>query len=221
MPKLYIVGTPIGNLGDITERAVETLRKADLIVCEDTRVTKKLLTHLSINKPMESFHAQSGPSKLKNILDRIEALEGVAYMTDSGTPGISDPGALLVREARKRKIPIVPIPGPSALTAALSVSGISDREFTFLGFLPHKKGRETLFKQMAQSEYPIVFYESPHRLMKTLESLEKFCSSKNVLVCKELTKIYEETILGSTAEVLSFFKTNPDKVRGEFVIIIK
>ncbi len=221
MSKLYVVGTPIGNLGDITERAAETMRRVDLIVCEDTRVTKKLLNHLGINKPMESFHAQSGISKLKKILDRIEKGESVAYVTDSGTPGISDPGAFLVAEARKREIVISPIPGPSAITAALSVSGIPDKEFLFLGFLPHKKGREKTFKEIADSKRTVVFYESPHRIMKALESLNKhLVKDRRIVLGRELTKIHEEIVSGTAQEIFDYFNKNQDRIRGEFVCMV-
>ncbi len=226
MPKFYIVATPIGNLGDITFRAVETLKSVDMILCEDTRVTKKLLDRYDIRRPTMSFHAQSKLSKVEKIFERLEGGKDLALVTDAGTPGISDPGALLISKIKERfldTVDIVPIPGPAAEIAALSASGLPIHEYTFLGFLPHKKGRETLFKEIALSKRTMVFYESPHRIMKTLESLVKFCpkeTQKKVCVARELTKIYEEFKTGTPSEVLEYFNKNPDKQRGEFTVIV-
>lgn len=233
-----VIGTPIGNLGDITLRALETLKSADIILCEDTRVTKKLLGHYGISKPTLSYHSKSSVSRTEDIIGLIEASKNLALVSDAGTPGISDPGSQLVRIIRKRfadeiksgELKIESIPGPSALISALSISGVPCSDFVFLGFLPHKKGRETLFSEIAGSKRTIIFYESPHRIMKTLESLEEHLSVKNtdknidngktITVCRELTKIFEEVSQGSPKDVKKYFETNLDKVRGEFVVIV-
>jgi 16S rRNA (cytidine1402-2'-O)-methyltransferase len=166
----------------------------DLILCEDTRETKKILDKYAINKPTMSYHAQSKLAKTDKIFELLEEGKDLALVSDAGTPTISDPGAMLVSKilARQDLAIVVPIPGPSAVITALSASGLPTHEFTFLGFLPHKKGRETLFKEIASSERTMVFYESPHRILKTLESLVKFCPNKKVCIARELTKIYEE-----------------------------
>lgn len=218
MNKLYIVGTPIGNLGDITLRALEILKTVDIILCEDTRVTQKLLNHYNINKKTISFHSQSGISKLDKILNLLKDND-LALVSDAGTPTISDPGSILVDAARKEGAEVIAIPGVSAVTSALSISGIPASEFLFLGFLPHKKGRETLFKEIFDSKRTVVFYESPHRIMKTLDSLKEI--GRKVVIARELTKIYEQVVLGSAEEVYEYFKQNEDKVRGEFVVIVE
>ncbi len=222
MSKFYIVATPIGNMGDITFRAIETLKSVDLILCEDTRETKKILDKYSINKPMMSYHAQSKLAKTNKIFELLEEGKDLALVSDAGTPGISDPGAMLVSKIKEElpSVQVIPIPGLTALITALSSSGVPTHEFTFLGFLPHKKGRETLFKEIALSKRTMAFYESPHRILKTLESLVKFCPNKKVCVARELTKIYEEFKTGTPAEVLEYFTQNPDKQRGEFTVII-
>lgn len=221
---LSVVGTPIGNLGDITLRALETLKQADVIAAEDTRVTSKLLARYDIQKPLVIYHAQSGIRNTERILTLLGEGKRVALVTDAGTPGISDPGGELVREVRKRlgaEVHIESIPGPSALTAALSISGIPCAEFVFLGFLPHKKGRQTLFKEIAESKRTMVFYESPHRILKTLEALEKAMpEGRQVAICRELTKIYESVVLGSAGSVAEHFRKAKDQVRGEFVVIV-
>lgn len=222
MGNLYIIATPIGNLEDITLRALRVLKEVDLVLCEDTRETGKLLKHYEISKPLKSFHAQSKLSKTEEILEMLFKGNNLALVTDAGTPAISDPGSFLVAKIREEmpEAKIIPIPGASALTAAFSASGVTGGEFTFLGFLPHKKGRETLFKEIAVSSRSFVFYESPHRILKALESLKKFASEKKIIVARELTKIYEEFVSGKPEEVLGFFEKNPEKVRGEFVVIV-
>ncbi|MEK7641451.1 MAG: 16S rRNA (cytidine(1402)-2'-O)-methyltransferase [Patescibacteria group bacterium] len=229
MTTFSVIGTPIGNLGDITLRALETLKKADLILCEDTRMTKKLLSHYAISKPTLSYHAQSAISRTEDILKYIKEGKNLALVSDAGTPGISDPGSHLMQiiraefraELASGALKIETIPGPSALASALSIAGVPCADFTFLGFLPHKKGRETLFKEIAVSERTMVFYESPHRIMKTLEALEKQGEhNKLITVCRELTKIFEEVVQGSAEEVKKYFEDNKDKVRGEFVVIV-
>lgn len=223
MPTLYIVGTPIGNLGDITLRALEVLKEADVILCEDTRVTKKLLNHYGITKETISYHSHSGLTKINTIVNLLKGGKNLALVSCAGTPGISDPGGTLVKRVREEvpEIKIVTIPGASALTAVLSISGLPTSDFLFLGFLPHKKGRETLFKEMAESRRAVVFYESPHRIMKTLAKLkEKLGITRRVGVGRELTKIYEEFVSGTPTEVLDYFKRNTDKQRGEFVVVV-
>ncbi|MEN9913086.1 MAG: uroporphyrin-III C/tetrapyrrole (Corrin/Porphyrin) methyltransferase, rRNA [Candidatus Parcubacteria bacterium] len=230
MTTFSVIGTPIGNLGDITLRALETLKKADLILCEDTRMTKRLLDHYSISKPTLSYHAQSAMARTEDIVAHIKEGKNLALVSDAGTPGISDPGSHLVQILRAEfaeqlktgDLKIEAIPGPSALASALSIAGVPCADFTFLGFLPHKKGRETLFKEITVAERTMVFYESPHRIMKTLESLETYVgpSGKTVTVCRELTKIFEEVVQGTAAEVKKYFEDNADKVRGEFVVMV-
>jgi 16S rRNA (cytidine1402-2'-O)-methyltransferase len=234
MSKFYVIATPIGNLGDITFRATETLKSVDLILCEDTRVTKKLLDKYNISKPTMSYHAQSKLSKTDKIFDLLTEGKNLALVSDAGTPGISDPGAMLVsqiKECQRRAltspvskpvfdVEVIPIPGPTALITALSASGLPTHEFTFLGFLPHKKGRETLFKEISASKRTMVFYESPHRILKTLESLQKFCPDKKVCLARELTKIYEEFKTGTPIEVLEYLTKNPVKQKGEFTVIV-
>ena len=223
MPNFYVVATPIGNLGDITFRAVETLQRADVILCEDTRVTQKLLAKYNIAQPLLSYHAHSKLAKVEKIFDLLAEGKNLALVSDAGTPGISDPGAMLVAKIKERlgeAVQVIPIPGPTAVITALSASGLPTHEFTFLGFLPHKKGRETLFKEIAQAKRTIVFYESPHRILRTLESLQKICPAKSVCLARELTKIYEEFKAGTPAELLAYLKNNPVKQKGEFTVIV-
>lgn len=224
MGTLSVVATPIGNLADITFRAVEALKQADAIACEDTRVTAKLLARYGIEKPLLVYHAQSGRLASSRILALLGEGKHIALVTDAGTPGISDPGSALVGEVRARlgdAVRIEALPGPSALGAALSIAGVPTDEFTFLGFLPHKKGRQTLFKEIAESERTMVFYESPHRIEKALLSLvETLSEGKQVTVLRELTKIHESVVQGTAEEVNEYFKTHADQVRGEFVVIV-
>ena len=225
MSKLYIVATPIGNLEDITLRALRVLKEADIVLCEDTRVTRKLLNHYDIKTPTRSYHAHSKLSQVEKIFELLRVEKNLALVSDAGTPTISDPGVLLLRQVREEfgdEVDIIVIPGPSALVSALSVSGITSAQFTFYGFLPHKKGRETIFKEIANSKRTSVFYESPHRIIKTLDSLGKYLKEdRKMAVARELTKIYEEVVRGSINEVHVYFTNNPDKVRGEFVVIIE
>ncbi len=219
--KLSVVATPIGNLGDITLRALETLKAADVIVCEDTRVTSKLLARYEIQKPLIIFHARSGRGAASRVLMMLGEGKHVALVTDAGTPGISDPGGELVARARLAGARIEAIPGPSALTAALSIAGLNTSTFVFLGFLPHKKGRQTLFKEIAEEKRAVVFYESPHRILKALRSLTaSLPESRQVAVCRELTKLYEGVVTDSAREVARHFIDAPGEVRGEFVVII-
>jgi len=223
MSNFYIVATPIGNMGDIALRAIETLKSVDLILCEDTRVTKRILDKYNISKPTMSYHAQSKLAKVDKIFELLKEGKNLALVSDAGTPGISDPGALLVSKIKthfSHSVNVIPIPGATALIAALSGSGLPTHEFTFLGFLPHKKGRETLFKEIRDARRTIVFYESPHRILKTLEALVKFCPDKKVCIARELTKIYEEFKTGTAKEVLEYLNINKEKQRGEFTVIV-
>ncbi len=221
---LSVVATPIGNLGDITLRAVETLKQADVIACEDTRVTAKLLQRFGIEKPLLIFHARSGRLATARILALLAEGKRVALVTDAGTPGISDPGSALVREVRDTlgaDARIEAIAGPSAVAAALSIAGVKTDEFVYLGFLPHKKGRQTLFAEIAESERTIVFYESPHRIEKALASLASVLSpDRKVIICRELTKMHESVVEGSAEEVAEHYRDHQDQVRGEFVVIV-
>lgn len=223
---LYIVATPIGNLGDITYRAIETLQKVDLIVCEDTRNTKRLLEKYSIRTSTVCFYVGGGKGAVKPkmktefIIGELKAGKNLALVTDAGTPGVSDPGNQLVEEAVKNGIVVIPIPGASALTALMSVSGIDMQRFVFLGFPPHKKGRETFFKEMSVQNYPVAYYESPHRVIKNLELLKLLAPEKKIILGRELTKMFEEIVRGTTEEVLKYFESNQSKVKGEFVIIV-
>jgi 16S rRNA (cytidine1402-2'-O)-methyltransferase len=220
MSTFYVIATPIGNLEDITLRAIRILKEVDIVLCEDTRVTKRLFEKHGISTPMLSYHAQSGDTKVELILEKIEEGKTIALVTDAGTPGISDPGSLLVSKIKESypDMKVVSIPGASALTAALSISGVPTHEFIFLGFMPHKKGRETTFKEIAESERTIVFYESTHRILKTLESLTKI--DKKVTIVREITKIYEEVLQGSAESILKILNETPEKQKGEFVVIV-
>ncbi len=220
MACFYVISTPIGNLEDVTLRAIRILKEVDIVLCEDTRVTKRLFEKHGINTPMMSYHSQSGEAKVEAIFEEIEKGKNIALVTDAGTPGISDPGSVLISEIRAKypELRVYSIPGASALTAALSISGVPTHEFTFLGFLPHKKGRETLFREIAESERTMVFYESTHRIMKTLESLKKI--DKKITIVREITKIYEEVLQGSAQEIFNTMSSTPEKQKGEFVVIV-
>lgn len=217
---LFIVATPIGNLGDMTLRALETLKSVDAILCEDTRVTSRLLAHYEIKRPLVSCHEHTDDSKLKQLIDRLGQGESLAFVSDAGTPGLSDPGNKLVSLALESDIAVVPIPGVSALATLVSVAGIDMREFVFLGFPPHKKGRETFFRKVAAAEMPVMYYESPHRVLKNLELLASFASGKRVIIGRELTKLFEEIVRGTMEEALTYFSEHPEKVKGEFVVIV-
>ena len=224
--KLYIVSTPIGNLKDITLRAIEVLKSVDLIASEDTRVTLKLLNRYNIKKPLVSIHERSKPEKVRRLVEEISAQGGsasggkngksVAFVSDAGTPGIADPGGLLVSGAVKEGIEVIPIPGPSAVTTALSIAGFPGNEFVFLGYFPKKKGRQTLLQNLKKEERLVVFFESPFRILKTLKDLNEYLGNREIVVFRELTKKFEEIYRGTISEV--FPKIKP---RGEFVVIIK
>ncbi|MFH1522768.1 MAG: 16S rRNA (cytidine(1402)-2'-O)-methyltransferase [Patescibacteria group bacterium] len=244
---LYIVGTPIGNLEDISLRALRILSEVDFILCEDTRVTKKLLAHYKINIPTISYHQHSSIKKLDYILDLLSQGKDLALVSDAGTPGISDPGGKLVQAALEKlgnEMQIESVPGPSAVTAALSISGIPTDKFVFMGFLPHKKGRQKFLQKIVESEFPVVVYESKHRIVKLLnelESLNKIIDNKNrkidlaehkntktqkhkkvssIVVCRELSKMHETVYRGDIKKIIEQIKNNKNDQKGEFVVII-
>jgi len=219
MSKLYIVPTPIGNLEDFTFRAVKVLNEVDTILAEDTRTSGKLLKHYDINTKMNAYHMFNEHKMVESFIDRMAAGETMALITDAGTPAISDPGYLLVRECIKKEIEVECLPGATAFVPALVNSGLPNDKFFFEGFLPHKKGRQTRLIFLATLPYSIVFYESPHRLLKTLQQLIQFFGNdRKVSVSRELTKIYEETKRGTFTEVLAYFESKT--VKGEIVIVV-
>ncbi len=220
---LFVVATPIGNLGDITMRALEVLRLADLVLCEDTRVTRKLLSAYDISAKTMRYDAHSTVGDNAKILAMLEEGKYVALVSDAGTPSISDPGVHLVRQIRDLTscdIHVVPIPGASAFVTALSASGVPASEFLFLGFLPHKKGRETLFREIAETERAVVFYESTHRIEKAVASLGEHIGSRTITIARELTKHFEEIYEGTADEILAGFSAKPERLKGEFVVIV-
>ena len=220
MAKLYLVPTPIGNLEDITLRAIRVLKEVDGILAEDTRTSGNLLRHFDISKPMTAFHIRHEHQVVERIADRIEAGETLALVTDAGTPAISDPGFLLVRECVKRGIEVECLPGPTAFVPALVNSGLPAEKFIFEGFLPHKKGRQTKLKDVAAYPYTTILYESPFRLLKTLQQLAEVCGSeRKVSVSRELTKIHEENARGTLAEVIEHFSKK--EIKGEIVIVLE
>ena len=219
MAKLILVPTPIGNLEDITLRAIRVLKEADIIYAEDTRVTKKLLSHLEIQKKVIPFHSHNEHRSLDRVISQIQASQNTVLVSDAGTPGISDPGFLLIRECIKEDIAIECLPGPTAFVPALVASGLPCDRFLFEGFLPQKKGRQTKFMEMASEERTIVLYESPHRLVKCLRQICEFLGGdRPVSVSRELTKVFEEYVRGKASEVLKHYEQNPPK--GEIVVII-
>jgi 16S rRNA (cytidine1402-2'-O)-methyltransferase len=226
---LYIVSTPIGNMSDMTFRAVEVLKSVDFILAEDTRVSGKLLKHYDIKTKMISYNSHSKDSTKENVFKLIREGRNLALISDAGTPTISDPGVKIVseiheefrEELKERTIEITPIPGASAVLAALSVCGFPASEFIFYGFLPHKKGRQTIFKEITDNKKTSVFYESPNRLEKALSSILEFCGpDKKIFVAREITKMYEQKIQGTVSELIKYFAENPEKIRGEFVIVL-
>ncbi len=221
---LNVVATPIGNLGDCSPRAKEMLGQATLIIAEDTRTTGQLLKLLGVEgkKDFLSSHAQSSAHSMQKTLEACALHENICLVTDAGTPAISDPGSFFISHFRTMypEALVVPIPGPSAAIAALSVSGFPSSHFEFLGFIPHKKGRQTLFQSLAQKEHTVVLYESPHRILKTLESLTEVLADRIMMVGREMTKTFEEYPVNTAKGMLEYYTVHPDKVRGEFVIVI-
>jgi len=220
MSKLYIVPTPIGNLEDITLRAIRILKESDLILAEDTRVTKKLLNNLELSKPILSFHTHNEHKILSGVIDKIVSNSSTVLVSDAGTPGISDPGFLLIRECILKSIKVECLPGPVALIPAIVSSGFSCDRFVFEGFLPHKKGRKKRLKEIGEENKTSILYESPHRLVKCLNQIVEFMGEdRKVCVARELTKLYEEFKRGTAKEIKEYYETNPPK--GEAVIIIE
>ena len=215
----YLVPTPIGNLADITLRALEVLKSVDLILAEDTRTTGILLKHYSISKPLQSFHNFNEHKVVSGLIDRLQKGEVMALVSDAGTPGISDPGFLIARACAEAGLKIECLPGATAFVPALVKSGLPCDRFVFEGFLPHKKGRQTLLKKIAGEERTLVFYESPYRLIKTLEHFLQYFGNRKASVSRELTKLYEETVNGNLQEVIDHFKKK--EVKGEIVIVVE
>jgi len=227
MATLYVVATPIGNLGDVSSRAIKVLNEVDLILCEDTRVTKKLLDYYKIKTPVLSYHQHSKLKKIEEILQFLKEGKNLALVSDAGTPGIADPGNKLIALITTRPglpINVVSVPGPSALAAAASISGFPMDKFLFFGFPPVKKKRRKFFEEIRQSKYPVIFYESPYRILKSLRDLDRFTqigkqinTDRNIVVCRELTKKFETIYRGAIDEVIK--EIEKDQIKGEFVII--
>lgn len=219
MPTLYLVPTPIGNLADMTFRAVTILNEVAAILCEDTRTSGKLLKHYEIKKPLIPYHQHNEHKVAQQIMERIEAGEDLALITDAGTPGISDPGFLLLRLCIENDIEVQCLPGATAIIPALVCSGLPCDKFVFEGFLPHKKGRQTRLKLLAEESRTLVFYESPHRLLKCLGQFQEFFGERKAAVCREITKLHEETIRGNFQELIHYYENNP--LKGEIVIVVE
>jgi 16S rRNA (cytidine1402-2'-O)-methyltransferase len=218
-PQLFIVPTPIGNMGDITIRAIETLKNSDLILAEDTRHAKKLLSEYKISTKLNSYHLNNEHKKVNDYIELMSSGQKISLITDAGTPCISDPGFLLIREAIKKEIIITCLPGPTALIPALVLSGLPSENFIFEGFLPRKKGRKTKLLELAQNTRTTIIYESPYRVVKTLtEFLEYLGEDRQISLSREISKIYEETFRGSVVEAVKYFSNK--KIKGEFVICI-
>jgi 16S rRNA (cytidine1402-2'-O)-methyltransferase len=236
---LYIVGTPIGNLEDISMRAIRILSEVDFVLCEDTRNTSVLLRHYNINTPMISYHQHSDDIKVDQVLKLLEQGKDLALVTDAGTPGISDPGGVLVARVIEKfgdDIKIESVPGPSAVTAALSISGVPTDKFIFMGFPPHKKGRQTFIRRVIESDYPVAVYESKHRILKFLDELKaekdrvgyeededvkkKKKNLSSVVVCRELSKMHETVYRGNIEDIIAKINATPDDQKGEFVVIV-
>lgn len=217
---LYIVATPIGNLSDLSARALEVLAAVDVVLCEDTRVTANLLTRYNLKKETKSYHHHSTEVVVSDIIELLRSGKTLACVSDAGTPGISDPGNMLVRKVRDEfpECQIIPVPGASAVISALSISGFPTDKFLFLGFPPHKKGRKSFFEEVAQSEYTVAFYESNHRIMKTIDELAGVLeNTRQVVICRELTKKFETTYTGTIEEI----KNMKMSEKGEFVVVVR
>ncbi|PQA61014.1 16S rRNA (cytidine(1402)-2'-O)-methyltransferase [Siphonobacter curvatus] len=219
--KLYLVPTPIGNLDDITLRSLKVLQSVDAILAEDTRTTGQLLKHLGIQKPLMAHHSHNEHASAGGVVKMIQSGKTLALVSDAGTPGISDPGFLLVRECLKNGLDVECLPGATAFVPALVNSGLPTDRFTFEGFLPQKKGRQTRIKSLVEEERTMVFYESPHRIVKTLEQLaEAFGPERPASISRELTKVFEETVRGTLTELIQHYTQHADRVKGEFVLIV-
>ena len=216
---LSLVATPIGNLEDITLRALRILKEADYVLCEDTRVTGKLLAHYEIKNTLRRYDAHTSEGIHNQIINDVLEGKRIALVSDAGTPGVSDPGVLLVERAREAGVTIEVIPGASAVTAAVSLAGISGNQFAFLGFVPQKKGRETFFRNLSEYSLPVVCFESTHRILKTLSSLDELYPSAKIYVGRELTKMHEEMIVDTAGAILAQLEAEPVRQKGEFVVI--
>ena len=218
MSTLYVVATPIGNLSDISQRATEILSTVSTVAAEDTRVSRKLLNHIGVSPRLESLHEHTSPERLQALVEQLK-LGDMAVVSDAGTPGISDPGSALVAAAVEAGHDVIPLPGPSAIVSALSITGWSFDRFLFLGFLPRKKNEQlATLENASQEPGPIVAYESPHRIKATLENINNTFADRQLVICRELTKFYEETFRGTAAEAILHFNTQP---KGEFVVVIQ
>jgi 16S rRNA (cytidine1402-2'-O)-methyltransferase len=219
--KLYVVSTPIGNLEDISLRAIRILKDVDLIACEDTRITRKLLSHYRIKKPLTSYHEHNEKEKAEDLLRQLEAGRNIALVSDAGTPGISDPGFRLVKTASENRIEVISVPGPSAAVAALSISGLPTSSFSFFGFLPKtKKKKEQFLKDIKDLEQTLIFYESSRRITDTLASIIEVFGDRQISVSRELTKMFEETIMGKISDVIERFRQKKE-LKGEFTFVIE
>ncbi len=218
---LYVVPTPIGNLEDITLRALRILREADFILAEDTRTSKRLLEHYQIDKPLRSYHTHNEHAILRGVVEQLRSGATVALVSDAGTPAISDPGFLLVRECVREGVKVVCLPGATAFVPALVASGLPCDAFHYEGFLPHKKGRQTRLKYLATLEQTFVLYESPHRLVRCLEELSEHCGAERLAaVAREISKLYEDVRTAPLSTLLEFYKNNENLIRGEIAIVV-
>ncbi|MCU0678327.1 MAG: 16S rRNA (cytidine(1402)-2'-O)-methyltransferase [Candidatus Pacebacteria bacterium] len=218
---LFIVATPIGNMEDITLRALRVLREVDYVLCEDTRTTGYLLKHHGVRaKMLKRYDAHASETIHDSIVADLVSGQSIALVSDAGTPGVSDPGVMLVRQARAAGCRVDAVPGPSAVTAAISIAGINGNQFSFLGFVPSKKGRETFFTDLELYDHPVVFLEATHRILKTLQSLAEHYATATVHLGRELTKFHEEMLVGTPAEVLTVLTETPVKQKGEFVLVL-
>lgn len=215
---LYLVATPIGNLKDITLRAIETLKEVDLILCEDTRHSLKLLNTYEIKKPLLSFHSHSKPQRLEEILKYLQEGKKVALITDAGSPCISDPGYKIVKLATQNNIQVSVLPGPCAAIAAVTASGLPSDKFLYLGFMPQKKGRQTLIKSFADTPYSVVIYESPYRVLKTLNQFQELLGERYISISREISKLHEEVFTGTISMAIEKFEAS--KPKGEFVMVL-
>lgn len=218
---LTVVPTPIGNLEDMTFRAIRVLKEADLILAEDTRTSKKLMTHFEIDTPLKSYHQHNEHKVLEQVINLLQSGSHIALISDAGTPAISDPGFLLVRECVKARIKVTCLPGATAFVPALVASGLPADKFFFEGFLPHKKGRQTRLKYLAELPFTFIIYESPYRLEKCLKQLSEFCGGDRIAcVCREISKFYEDIYTDSLDNLMQYYQDNKDKIKGEIVIVV-
>ena len=219
--KLFIIATPIGNLADITLRALETLKLVDLILCEDSRVTLKLLRHFEIDKPLLVYNDHSDENIRQRIIAKLSSGQNVALVSDAGTPLISDPGYKLIQDLKRLNIAIETIPGPCSIIAALTVAGLPTDRFMFIGFLPHKMaGKEKIFLELQATATSLVCFESANRLIETLEIMDRYFAGREIAVVREITKLFEEVVNGLPKEVIKYYQDNPDKLRGEIVLLV-